>query len=96
MKQTINESDFIEAFKRMGRENQFSLRGLMALFQYLESTETEENEMELDVVGLCCEFQEFEDLTEYNKQYGTDYEDINEIDEVIADIDGTSFICYSH
>ena len=96
MKQTIYESDFIEAFKRMGRENQFSREGLIALFEYLESTETEENETELDVIGLCCDFQEFEDLAEYNKQYGTDYEDINDIEEVIADIDGTSFICYSH
>ena len=96
MKQTIYESDFIEAFKRMGRENQFSREGLMALFEYLESTETEENQMELDVVGLCCEFQEFEDLTEYNKEHGTDYENINDIEEVIADIDGNSFICYSH
>ncbi len=60
MKQTINKSDFREAFAAMGRGDQFSYAGLGALFDYLEELERDTGEeYELDVIALCCDFSEY-------------------------------------
>ena len=62
MKQTINKSQFADAFKSAGRQDQFSYAGLNALFDELEAI-TENvtgEEYELDVIELCCEFSEHE------------------------------------
>ena len=57
---TVDFSMFADAFRRMGRENQFSREALEALFNYLEEYEQDTGEdLELDVVGLCCEFTEY-------------------------------------
>ena len=59
MKQTINVYDFHDAFKRMGRGDQFSYAGLTALWEYLEEyEESTGEELELDVIALCCDFSE--------------------------------------
>ncbi len=60
MKQTINRSDFERAFKDMNRLDNFSYEGIGLLFSYLEDYEQSTGEeIELDVVALCCEY--FED-----------------------------------
>ena len=58
MKTTVNVHTFREAFKRMGRGDQFTYEGLEVLFDYLEELEHCEEEYELDVIGLCCDFAE--------------------------------------
>tara|TARA_R110000803_G_scaffold197617_1_gene261186 strand:- start:210 stop:521 length:312 start_codon:yes stop_codon:yes gene_type:complete len=61
MKQNVNKSQFADAFKSAGRQDQFSYHGLEALFDFLEETEADTGEeFELDVIGLCCEFSEHE------------------------------------
>lgn len=63
MKQTINFSDFCDAFVRMDRNNNFSYEGKQMLFDSLESYEEDtQTEIELDVIALCCEYNE--DTTE--------------------------------
>lgn len=57
MKQTVNENMFIEEFQTI-RPNQFSYAGLRALFAHLEELETMGEEMELDVIALCCDYSE--------------------------------------
>lgn len=58
MKQSINSSTFRGAFQSMRPDN-FTDEGLDALFSYLEGYEEETGEeMELDVIALCCEFSE--------------------------------------
>ena len=53
MKITINFDGFERAFKRYGRDKQFSYEGLMALFEWLEDLEDSMGEeQELDVIGL--------------------------------------------
>ena len=60
MKQTVQESDFLDAFRACGREGQFSRAGLIALFDYLEDYEEQLHEqLELDVIGLCCNYSEY-------------------------------------
>lgn len=80
---TVNSSMFADAFRRMGRENQFSSDALEALFNYLEEYEQDTGEeIELDVIGLCCDFTEYETAVEAAADYGftseleaEDYED---------------------
>ena len=73
MKQTINESQFRDAFTNMNRQENFSHAGLSALYDYL--TDMEEaigEELELDVIALCCDYSEH-DLEDLQREYG-DYE----------------------
>lgn len=59
MKQTVYVGDFRDAFRNMGRENQFSYEGLGMLFDYFEELEEScGHEMELDVIAICCDFSE--------------------------------------
>lgn len=52
--QTLTKSQFHNAFRHMGCTDNFSYNGLNALYDYLD----EQEEYELDVIGLCCEFTE--------------------------------------
>ena len=55
MKQTVNLSDFRDAFRDHDRKENFSYEGLELLFDMFE--EQDEN-MELDVIAICCDFNE--------------------------------------
>lgn len=62
MYQTIDFYQFRDAFIQSSRANQFSLEALDALYDYI--TDYEEScgeQIELDVIALCCEFQEIHD-----------------------------------
>lgn len=80
---TVDFSMFAEAFRRMGRENQFSREALEALFEYIETYEEDTGiRVELDVIGLCSEFTEYETAIMAAEDYGftseleaEDYED---------------------
>ena len=91
MKQSINIYDFERAFKRSEREN-FSYDGLKALFEYLEDLESDiGEEIELDVIALCCDYAEYDSLKEYNDAYDTKYSEIDLIqdDTTLIKIEGT-------
>ena len=95
MIRTINEYDFIDAFKKMGRTDNFSNSGLVALYEYLEMLEDDTGqEIELDVIALCCEYAEYDNLKEFQADYGEDYETIGDIesDTIVIMIDDDSFI----
>ena len=94
MKQSVSMYDFERAFKRYEREN-FSYDGLKALFEYLEEYEEGTGEeVELDVIALCCEYAEYDSLKEYNDDYGTEYDEIDLIqdDTTLIKIDDERFI----
>jgi hypothetical protein len=70
MKTTISLYDFRDAFYQANRGTQFSYDGLKVLFEYLEEYEDSTgSEVELDVIGLCCEFSE-STLEEIAENYG--------------------------
>ena len=59
MKQTINFSQFHDAFRNMDRLENFSYQGLRVLYDWFEMIEDcDESEVELDVIAICCEFSE--------------------------------------
>ena len=95
MIQTITKSDFTTAFHRAGRGNNFTYEGLIALYDYLEEYEDSTGEqIELDVIGICCEYNEYESLEEFQEDYSEDYQSIEEIEHAtqVIMIDDTSFI----
>tara|TARA_Y100000310_G_C20400325_1_gene677098 strand:- start:396 stop:704 length:309 start_codon:yes stop_codon:yes gene_type:complete len=98
MKQTINDCDFIDAFRNYfgGQyKTNFSYEGLKALFEWFEEYENDTGEeMELDVIAICCDFSEYESLKEYNEYYDKEYEEIDEIadDTTLIKIDNERFI----
>ena len=78
---TINKYEFSDAFHKMGRGDQFSYEGLIALFDYLEMLEDDIGEpIELDVIALCCEYSEYENLKEFQNDYGDEYESLDDIE----------------
>lgn len=57
MKQTINFSDFVDAFRAYDRYDQFGYQALIIVFEYLEELEESTGqELELDVVAICCNY----------------------------------------
>jgi hypothetical protein len=59
MKTSINKYEFRDAFTRMGRQDNFSYEGLSILFDYFEEyEESTGEEIEFDVIAICCEFNE--------------------------------------
>ena len=77
---TINKYEFSDAFHKMGRGDQFSYEGLIALFDYLEILEDDIGEpIELDVIAICCEYTEYENLKEFQDDYGDEYETLESI-----------------
>ena len=93
MKKTIYLDDFRNEFVDYGRQNQFSSRGLEALFDYLEEMEVDEYQYELDVVALCCEFAEYNNLEELMESYPeiNSMDDLRDKTEVITFDNGKDF-----
>ena len=70
MKNTVSLYDFREAFRQYDRQNTFSYEGYQALFDELEQYEEDCNqEIELDIVALCCEYTEYKNLKELQGNY---------------------------
>lgn len=64
---TINKQDFIQAFRAIRPDN-FSYEGLCELYEMLSDWEFESGQpIELDVIALCCEYEEetAEELANY-------------------------------
>lgn len=78
MKQTINLYDFRDAFRKMDRKENFSYEGLELLFSHLEAYEEGTGEeIELDVIALCCDYNEdsVEDIASNYSIDLSEYED---------------------
>ncbi len=67
MKTTVTENDFVQAFQDIRPEN-FSVQALQAMFDFFEELEEGGEEMELDVIAICCEFSEY-DVEELEDSY---------------------------
>jgi hypothetical protein len=81
MYQTVSKHDFTEAFKTMGRGEQFSYKGLQALFDYLEDYEDDAEESELDVVAICCDYEEWDTAFDGAMEHGFTPDDADDKEE---------------
>lgn len=71
MKQTVTEYMFVDSFRHAGRESQFSVPARRALFDHFENIEQwTDTEIELDPVGICCEWSEYPSALDAAKDYG--------------------------
>jgi len=74
MKTTVSKNDFTRAFQDMNRSSNFTGAGLDALFDYLEELEEDTGEeMELDVIALCCEYSEYANVQEFVANFDDSY-----------------------
>lgn len=91
MKMSITTTQFIDEFKNYNRGNQFSYGALCAIFDYYE--EIDEN-YELDVIDICCQWTEYKSLEDVYEAYGFDSK--NEYDEMIGELENmVSYILIS-
>ena len=99
MYRTINEYEFRQAFKDMDRDY-YSYDGYEALYEHLdEMCSSDDKGFELDVIAICGDFNEYEDLEEFQKEYyddvpGDKYASIEEIEEetTVLRLDNGGFI----
>ena len=69
MKQTMNEFDFKNEFKKIRPDN-FSYDGLDVLYYHLIQFEEDTGEeLEFDPIAYCCEFSEYENFKEVKQNY---------------------------
>ena len=87
MIQEITFNSFCDAFPE-SRQDSFTYEGKRALFDYLNSYEEDTGQkVELDIVALCCEYNEYDNLSDYLKDYSTDIEQEDFKDEGVLDVE---------
>jgi hypothetical protein len=93
MKTTITYNEFANTFLTSGSyETKFSREGLSALFDYFEELEESTGEeIEFDMVGIACDFTEYDNLNDYNEQNGTEYASLEDMQ-----VDGVDVIQSDH
>jgi hypothetical protein len=92
---TVNLHDFHQAFRDFNRSDSFSNEGLEVLFKYLEGLSEDIGEpIELDVIGLCCQYSEDtpEDIAEQydinlpeREEWMDDYDYSVEVKDAVLD-----------
>ena len=102
MYKIISSYEFRDAFVKCGRNNQFSLAALNALYDYYEDIEPHNEGLgvELDVIAICCEWTQYKSIEEYNEAYETDYESYKELAEAgwcsVIHVEGDEFLTDEH
>ena len=80
MKQNVHLEDFINAFKKV-RPNQFTREGLISLYNYIIEYENDTGEeLDLDVIALCCDYTEYKNFQELKSNY-LDVKTLEELSE---------------
>ncbi len=82
MKTRVTLDDFVQAFKDRGRESQFSRPALYGLFNYIEEyEESTGEEIDLDVIALCCDYTEmsFPDVV---REYSIDVSECADVEDM--------------
>jgi hypothetical protein len=81
MKTTVSKYDFERAFVDADRKENFSYEALGLLFDYFEDYEEQAGEeIELDVIAICCEYSE-DTIEDIANNYGIDLVDVDEEDQ---------------
>jgi len=94
IKQNVNFSMFLDSFSDT-RRNSFTYEGKRALFDYLEQLSEDLGEdIELDIIALCCEYTEYDNLEELQGNYSNikTMEDLENKTQVIRFHNSDAFI----
>lgn len=84
MKTTVSNHDFVEAFRAYDRLDNFSFEALDLLFSYFEEyEEATGEEIELDVVAICCDYCE-SDADDIIADYRIDVEGLDDDEKLEA------------
>lgn len=75
----VTNNVFHKAFHDMGRGNQFSYEALDALFDFYSEMAEDAEGVELDVIGICCDWTEYNNSEEAERDYGNPLEDMHHI-----------------
>lgn len=99
MKITVTEGMFKNQFKVYGCEDNFSSVGLSALFDYFEECEQDvREELELDVIAICCDFTEG-DTDSIASDYDIDLSECEGLEDrfnmVLDYLESETFVIYS-
>ena len=74
-----NASQFADEFHKYNRGDQFSYEALGAMFTYFEDLSEDIGEdMQLDVIAICCEYMEYNTVAEAL----ADYDHIDTLEEL--------------
>ena len=97
MKQTVNFSTFVDAFRSYDRYDQFGYDALEVLFNYMEQLEEDcDEELELDVIALCCDYS-VDSPDDIAKQYSIDLygceDDQDKLDTVTDWLNDRTSVC---
>lgn len=91
MKTSVYFNEFCDYFRDMDRNDNFSYSGKRALYDYFIQYEEETgSEIELDIIAICCEFTEYDDLEDFQKNYSEDYKTMDDIQAqtIVIEVEG--------
>ena len=90
----LNFYDFKREFEDYNRNDQFTLQGLSALYEYvLELSEVSGENYNIDVIELCTTFTEYESVNQALEDYGlTNYGQLEDKTIVLPLDDGKIII----
>ena len=94
----VNRHMFVQEFRDIRPDN-FSLDGLDALFDYINELEEDLGEqIEFDVVALCCDYSQYNTLADYNSDYDTEHESWDDVadETTVIKVTDDSAIIQSH
>lgn len=75
---TLTKGNFVNRLREIRKEN-FSYKGAEALYEYLEQVSEDQGEpIEFDPIGLCCEYAEYDNFADLQKEY----DNINSLDDL--------------
>ena len=97
---TFDENDFINEFKAYNRMDNFSYKGLRILFESLEQTAIDcEMNIEMDVIALCCEYNE-DSMADVINNYSVYTDECTDLDMIVETVEeylqDNTFVCGSY
>ena len=83
--ETVTKHTFIDAFKLSAeRKEDFSYEALEQLFQYYDDlAEDTGSNVEFDMIGICCEWSEYDSRKELEEAYDMPLEELHDNTTVI-------------
>lgn len=95
--QPINTpSQFRKCFEECGRQNQFSPSAFFSLFEYYTELAFDSGEpFQMDVIGICCDWCEYDTMQEAAEAYDIDKEIYKDDEWAILDWFQSSDNCYA-